>query len=94
MDKTKVTVKFEELRKKVRKVYAEFYESGLEHFGFTVMIELSITSYRELCANDNWRVIRLEVDTPTEKVHRGTIYGTPFVLTQDTDRVLIAKAVE
>lgn len=85
---------FEELREKVRKADAEFYASGLEHFGFTVMIELSLKSYRELCANDNWRAIRLEVDTPTERVHRGTIYGTPFVLTQDTDRVLIAKVVE
>lgn len=85
---------FEELHEKVRKAHAELYISGLEHFGFTVMIELSIKSYRELCARDNWRAIRLEVDTPTERAHRGTIYGTPFVLTQDTDRVLIAKAVE
>lgn len=85
---------FEELHEKVRKAYAELYVSSLEHFGFTVMIELSIKSYRELSARDNWGAIQLEVDTPTEKVHRGTIYGTLFILTQDTDRVLIAKAVE
>lgn len=85
---------FEELHEKVRKADAELCISGLDHFGFTVMIELSIKSYRELCARGNWGAIKLEVDTPTERVQRGTIYGTPFVLTQDTDRVLIAKAVE
>ncbi len=57
---------FEELCEKVRKADAEFYSRGLEHFGYAVMIELSLKSYRELCASDHWRVIRLEVDTPTE----------------------------
>ena len=83
----------EDINNKVRKANIELFHSGLEHYGFKVQIEISLETYRKLCAGDNFRVIRLEVDTPNERVHRGTIYGTTFVITQDTDRVLIAKEV-
>ena len=82
---------FKEIRDKVYKADYELQKMGLEHFGYEVIVELSLDSYRQLVASEHFYAVRTEVDTPTEKVHRGTIYGTPFVLTQDTDRVLIAK---
>ena len=83
---------FDELHEKVRKAFIELQCNELEQLGYSVQIELSINSYRELLNDYHGRfAIKTEVDDPKEKVHRGTIYGTPFVLTLDTDRVLVAK---
>lgn len=83
---------FDELHEKVRKAFMELQCNSLERVGYSVQIELSVNSYRELLNDYHGRfAIKTEVDDPKEKVHRGTIYGTPFVITLDTDRVLIAK---
>ncbi len=83
---------FDELWEKVHKANLELRCNGLELMGYGIQIELSISSYRDLLNERECRfAIRTEVDDPNERVHRGTIFGTPFVLTQDTDRVLIAK---
>jgi len=83
---------FDDLHKKVRKAFMELQCNGLERLGYSVQIELSVNSYRELLNDYHGRfAIKTEVDDPKECIHRGTIYGTPFVLTQDTDRVLVAK---
>lgn len=60
------------------------------------LIELSIKSYRDLLNERSLRFgIPIEVDrVPIEDIPKGTIYGTPFVITQGIDRVLIAKEVE
>ena len=85
---------FDELHEKVRKAFMELRCNGLERVGYSVQIELSVNSYRELLNDYHGRfAIKTEVDDPKERVHRGTIYGTPFVLTQDTDRVLVAKEI-
>ena len=85
---------FDELHEKVRKAFMELQYNGLERVGYGVQIELSINSYRELLNDYHGRfAVKPEVDDPKEYVHRGTIYGTPFVLTQDTDRVLVAKEI-
>lgn len=83
---------FDELYEKVRKATLELRCNGLEMIGYGIQIELSIKSYRDLL-NDRECMsgIRTEVDDVNERVHRGTIFGTPFVLTEDTDRVLVAK---
>lgn len=83
---------FNELWEKVRKATLELRCNGLDMRGYGIQIELSINSYRDLLKErESSSGIRTEVDDPNERVHRGTIFGTPFVLTQDTDRVLIAK---
>ena len=83
---------FDELHEKVRKAFMELRCNGLERVGYGVQIELSVNSYRELLNDYHGRfAIKTEVDDPIEGVHRFTIYGTPFVVTLDTDRVLIAK---
>jgi len=83
---------FYELEEKVRKAQKELYINGLERYGFEIQIELSINSYRDLLNDrDHYFVIKTEVDDPKDCVCRGTIYGTKFVITKDTDRVLIAK---
>ncbi len=84
---------FDKLYKEVRKAFCELQNNGL--VGYEVQIELSINSYRELLADrDHYFCIKTEVDTPKDCVCRGTIYGTPFVLTKDTDRVMVAKVFE
>lgn len=86
---------FDELHEKVSKASMELRCNGLERFGYSVQIELSINTYRELLCDYQGRfAIKTEVDDPKERIHRGTIYGIPFILTQDTDRVLIAKESE
>ena len=83
---------FDELHEKIRKAFMELHCNGLERVGYGVQIELSINSYRELLNDYCGRfAFKTEVDDQKERTHRGTICGTPFVLTQDTDRVLIAK---
>lgn len=83
---------FNELYEKVNKAALELLCSGLDIRGYGIQIELSINSYRDLLNELERRfAIRTEIDDPNERVHRGTIFGTPFVLTQDTDRVLIAR---
>ena len=85
---------FDELREKIHKANSELFESGLSHFGYKLQIEFSIKTYAQLVADkDNW-YIRTEVDTPTERIHKGTVFGVPFILTTDTDRILIAKEIE
>lgn len=83
-----------ELLEKVNNAHYELRSSGLDLIGYRVEIELSISSYRDLVAERQFSPIRLEVDTPTEKIHRGTVFGVPCVITQDTDRVLIAREVK
>lgn len=85
---------FNELWEKVSKAQYELNSSGLEFRGYGVKIELSIDSFQDLVAEKQFSAIRTEVDTPTEKVHRGTVYGVPFVITLDTDRVLIAREIK
>ena len=85
---------FEKLYKKVREAMLELRCNGLEKVGYGIQIELSIKSYQELVIERHGFGIELEADTPTERVNRGIIFGTPFVLTQDTDRVMIAKVFE
>ena len=83
---------FNELWGKVRKATLELRCNGLEMMGYGIQIELSIKSYRDLLNDREYNFeVRTEVDDVNESVHRGTIFGTPFVLTKDTDRVLIAK---
>ena len=83
---------FDELHEKVRKAFMELQCNELERYGFEVQIELSINSYRQLLSDrDRYFAIKTEVDDPKDCVCRGTIYGTKFVITKDTDRVLIAK---
>ena len=83
---------FDELYEKVRKATIELRCKGLEMMDYGIQIELSINSYRDLLnERERMSAIRTEVDDVNERVHRGTIFGTPFVLTQDTDRVLVAK---
>lgn len=85
---------FDELHIKVRKAFMELQCNGLKRVGYGVQIELSINSYRELLNERQGFAIKLEVDDPRERINRGTIYGTPFILTEDTDRVLIAKEIQ
>lgn len=85
---------FEGLLEKIRKVQYELNSSGLDVRGYGVEIELSIASFRDLVSKNKFSLIRTEVDTPIERVHRGTVFGVPFVITQDTDRVLIAKEIK
>lgn len=83
---------FIELFEKVQKANVELRCSGLDVRGYGIQLELSIKSYRDLLNEREIRFgIRMEVDKPIEDIHKGTIYGFPFVLTQGTDRVLIAK---
>ena len=86
---------FNELLKKVQKASVELRCSGLDMRGYSIQLELSIKSYRDLL---NEREIRFglsnEFDKPIEDTHKGTIWGTPFVLTNGIDRVLIAKEIE
>ena len=86
---------FDKLYEAVRKATDELMRNGLDHAGYEIQIELSINSYRELlCDRDHYFAIKIEVDDVKERVHRGTIYGTPFILTEGTDRVVIAKVFE
>lgn len=85
---------FDELHVKVRKAFMELRCNGLEKVGYSVQIELSINSYRELLNERQGFAIKFEVDNPRERINRGTIYGTPFILTECTDRVLIAKEIQ
>ena len=83
---------FDELHEKVRKATGELYDSGLCKYGFNIQIELSLDSYRKICAErESYFYVKTEVDDVREKVHRGYIFNVPFVLTEGTDRVLIAK---
>ena len=83
---------FDELHEKVRKAFSELYTKKLERYGFEVQIELSINSYRQLLTDrDHYFAVKTEVDDPKDCICRGTIYGTKFVITKNTDRVLIAK---
>lgn len=86
---------FKELFEKVQKALFELRCSGLDVRGYGVQLELSFESYRDLL---NEREIRFglsdEFDKPIEDIHKGTVYGIPFVLTQGIDRVLIAKEIE
>lgn len=84
---------FEELEKKARQALSEINNNGLDHAGYGVQIELSIKSYYELQAQRRYFAIKTEVDDLKEPVHKGTIFGIPFVLTKYTDRVLIAKEI-
>ena len=81
---------FEKLYKKVREAMLELRCNGLEKVGYGIQIELSIKSYQELVIERHGFGIELEA----ERVNRGIIFGTPFVLTQDTDRVIVAKVFE
>ncbi len=77
------------------KAAKELERLGLKKEGYGIQIELSINSYRDLLKESIiGNEIQFEVDTPTERVNRGTIKGIPFVLTLDTDRVLITKEIK
>ena len=83
---------FDDLFNRVRKASLELQSNGLKRFGYEVLIELSINSYRQLLADrDNYLAIRTEVDDPKDCVCKGTIYGIKFIVTKDIDRVLVAK---
>jgi hypothetical protein len=83
---------FDELFSKVRKASLELQSNGLKKFGYEVLIELSINSYRQLLLDrDNYFAVRTEVDDPKDCVCKGTIYGVKFIVTKDIDRVLVAK---
>lgn len=84
---------FEELLEKIRNAQYELISSGLNIRGYKLEIELSIASFRDLVSKNKFSLIRTEVDTPIERV-QGTVFGVPFVITQDTDRVLIAKEIK
>lgn len=86
---------FKELFEKVQKALFELRCSGLDVRGYGVQLELSIKSYHDLLDERERRsAIRTEVDDINEPVHKGTVFGIPFVITQGIDRVLIAKEVE
>lgn len=86
---------FKELFEKMQKALFELRCSGLDLRGYGVQLELSIKSYRDLLNERESRsAIRTEVDDVNKTVHKGIVFGIPFVLTQGIDRVLIAKEVE
>lgn len=86
---------FKELFEKVQKALFELRCSGLNLRGYGVQLELSFESYRDLLNEHEIRFgLSNEIDKPIEDTHKGTIWGTPFVLTQGIDRVLIAKEIE
>ena len=83
---------FDELHEKVSKARVELNRYGLYELGFDVQIELSIKSYHQIVADRKfYGYVKTEVDDVNERIHRGTIFNIPFVLTEGTDRVLIAK---
>ena len=85
---------FDELYKKIQKPRRELIDNGLDRFGYEIRIELSIKSYQQLMAQREGFAIKLDIDTPTERKNSGHIFGIPFVITEDTDSVLIAKGFE
>lgn len=86
---------FKELFEKVQKALFELRCSGLDMRGYGVQLELSIKSYRDLLNERERRsAVRTEVDDVNKTVHKGTVFGIPFVITQGIDRVLIAKEIE
>lgn len=81
-----------ELYEKVSKARVELNRQGLYRLGFDVQIELSLKSYHQIIDDRKfYGYVKTEVDDVNERIHRGTIFNIPFVLTGDTDRVLIAK---
>ena len=79
---------FEEIREKVLRAQHELIATGFDHYGYEVQVELSVGSYKKLCA-EVWFNIK-----PNEDFSGGTIYGVPFIITQKTDRVLIVKVLD
>ncbi len=85
---------FEELYKKIQKPRKELLDNGLDRFGYELRIELSMGTYLQLLQQREGFAIKLDLDTPTERINRGKVFGITFVITQDSDRVLIAKEFE
>ena len=79
---------FEDLWEKIRKAKYELIANGLEHYGYEIQVELSLDSYTKLCS-EVWFNIK-----PNEDFSGRTVYGVPFIITQKTDRVLIAKVLD
>lgn len=79
---------FSELNNEIRKARREILFHELDRFGFEVQIEMSIDTYHRLSV-ENGAIVRSEA---IEKTKQGLVFGIPFILTQDTDRVLIAKS--
>ena len=79
---------FEALWKKVNKAQFELMTTGLVHHGYCVQIELSPKTYQQLLCT----AYEFETGTKLSSEKKGgTIHGVPFIITQDTDRVLIVK---
>ena len=85
---------FEELLKKKMQAFNELNHNRLGRFGFSIQIELSINTYREMLNDYNGRLAIQIDDNPKEAMVSGRIFGNPFVVTNDTDRVLIAKEIK
>lgn len=79
---------FKDIWEKVNKAQHELIVSGLEHYGYKVQVELDVHTYQKLCGEVWFNII------PNEDFSGGTIYGVPFIITQKTNRVLIARVIE
>ncbi len=80
---------YEDLSLKLAEAKLDLRKTGLELQGFSLQLEISIRTYNILSANYwNYFKISNSNDIPNK------IFGIPYIITQDTDRILIAKEIE
>ena len=80
---------YSDLGRKIAETQFELDRSGLSRQGFIVQAEISIKTYNKLSSN-YWSFFQKSNhdDSPDR------ICGIPYTITQDTDRILIAKEIE
>ena len=79
---------YSDLSRKIAEAQFELRKNGLELQGFSLQLEISVRLYNKLSANYwNYFEISNQDDIPSK------IFGVPYIITQDTDRLLIAKEI-
>lgn len=64
----------------------ELKKNGLSDMGFGIQIEISLNTFKTLSYSSIVSHFK-----PNEGLGSGTVYGFPYIITTDTDRILVAK---